>query len=313
MGNLDLSNQWGSGQGTDQIAQAASDGPVSLALVVDVSASISDADYNIQREGTALALRNVSNEILQMAEEGTPVILSYTEFAGEAQMRIPPTVIRDAEDLGQLAQQIEYMERQEFEGATLTSEAMAAGTAIHRQVEEQYGPLSRKVTDISADGYATHPFLHTMEQLYDDIEADEVAAVLTQREIALAEGIEINGIVMPDARADIMRALRAGDPDVSALRDDDGQITPDEIERIIQERPDLISGPNSSLAVNEAYHQQNVITGFSVRARNAEEYGETLELKLRRELFVAENDATQADGMGIEFQGGEIGFGANKI
>lgn len=263
-------------------------------MAIDISTSVSDADYNIQREGTALALRNLFDKIVEMAESGTPVVLSFVEFNDETHVRVPPMILRDADDVEALAQQIEKMERVDPEGTTLTSQALATATDIHRQVEAQYGPLSRKVTDVSADGFGTLIGRRDLEPRGDD-DAAEFANAAAQRDIATAEGIEINGIIMPQHMQDVGRAIRADDPQaLEMLREDKygegGGIDQDEIDQLLRERPELFTGPNSSIALNEAYYRQNVVNGFTVRAANAEAYGETLQMKLERELLIGQND-----------------------
>ncbi len=296
MANLsDLTRQWGEGEGVDQVAQNAGQGPVSLVLAVDVSASISDADYNIQREGTGIALRNISHELVAMAERGTPAVITYIEFSETAAIRIEPRLLRSAADVEQLAQEIERMERADLGKTTFTSDAMAVGTDVHRRVGEQYGHLSRKVTDISADGFGTQLSRNSVDPVNPE-EVAEFARVLGQRDIALAEGIEINGIVMPSYSGDIGRALVAKDSMVLEMLRGDDHIDDAELERLIRERPELFTGAGSSVAVNEEYYRKNVVTGFTVRAPNAEAYGETLEMKLQRELLIGQDYVPENGG-----------------
>lgn len=303
MGQSGLTLNWGDGQGTDQVAVSQVVEPVSLVMAVDISTSVTDADYNIQREGTALALRNISDKIVEMAESGTPVVLSFVEFNDETHVRVQPTILRDADDVEALAQQIEQMERMDTEGTTLTSQALATATDIHRQVEAQYGPLSRKVTDVSADGFGTRASRRDMEPSGDD-DVAEFANAAAQRDIATMEGIEINGIIMPHHHQDIGAALRAGDAQIREMikpdwRGEGGGLDAEEMETLIRERPELFEGPNSSIAMNEAYYQQNVVNGFTVRAPNAEAYGETLQMKLERELLIGQNDGQGMRGPSV--------------
>lgn len=288
---IDLKGSWGGGSGTEPDLTPVE--PVSLAMVVDVSNSITDADYRIQREGTGIALKNVTPDIVAMAESGTPVIASYTEFSGEAVVRIEPTLLQSAEDIEAFAAKVAGMERLDIEGETLPSEALKTTTALHAQVEEQYGPLYRKITDISADGYGSQPKGHTQDQLYTESERPEVEALQEQRDIAMRNGIEVNGIIMPDADVDFDRALRSGDGLAEELVDNDDvqerehytdNLTDEELEKFQAERPEYFEGPDSSAAINERFYWENGVTGFTMRANSAEEYGETLERKLRLEL-----------------------------
>lgn len=242
-----LTLDWGAGQGTNETDKAADTRPVSLALVVDVSGSITNADYAIQRDGTALALRNIAPDIAAMAEDGTPVIASFIEFTGTATVRIAPRPLLNEADVEALSAEIDGMYRVLPNSGTLVSEGLSVATAVHDQVEQQYGPLSRKVTDISADGYGSSPMPYAMQGEPESYELERLA-VVNQRDIAFSKGIEINGIVMPDLEGNI------------------------------------------SLTDNDSYHRNNTITGFAVTVHNAEEYGETLEMKLRRELLIGQND-----------------------
>ncbi len=294
-----LTLDWGSGGGTDQVAATPAVAPVSLVMAIDISTSVSDADYNIQREGTALALRNISDKIVDMAETGTPVVLSYIEFNDEASVRVPPVILRDAEDVEALAQRIEQMERMDTEGTTLTSQALAKATDIHRDVEEQYGPLFRKVTDVSADGFGTTAHRDDLEPV-GSADAEEFKNAAIQRDIATANGIEINGIIMPDVDADINkgldRALDADDAMVREMLESDDRITDEEVSQLLRDRSEFFDHDVSSIERNEAYYQQNVVNGFTVRAPNAEAYGETLQMKLERELLIGQNDTQGIDG-----------------
>lgn len=289
-----LTLQWGSGEGHDLGANDLIAEPVSLVMAIDVSTSISDPDYIIQREGTALALRNIADEIVKMAESGTPVVLTYLEFNDEATIRIEPTIHRDAEDVELLAQKVESMQRIDTEGTTLTSKALAAATDIHTLVENRYGTLSRKVTDVSADGFGTQGSRRDIDPAGPD-DAAEFANVLEQRDRATAQGIEINGIIMPHHIADIRVALRDKDPQILGMLREGGGISQDEIDTLVRERPELFTGDGSSIALNERFYKENVVNGFTMRAPTAEAYGETLELKLIRELLISNNDTTTTE------------------
>lgn len=281
---------WGDGSGTDEVEKTAFVTPMSLVMAVDASKSIDDNEYTVQREGTALALRNVSDDVVAMAQSGTPVVLSYIEFSDQAHVRVEPRILRDAEDVESLAREIEAMERVDLGSRTYTSNALALGTDIHEQVNEQYGPLSRKVTDVSADGFGTQRSRRDLDPTNSD-DAQEFENVRFQRDRALSEGVEVNAILMPEYGSDLDRALRNDDPMVlEMLRSDDG-LSDEEINTLLRERPELFSGPGSSEDLLRRYHEENVITGFTVNAKNAEEYGETLEMKLRRELLIGQNDA----------------------
>lgn len=290
-GDNTLTLEWGDGSGTDEVEENAGNEPVSLALVVDVSRSITDADYRIQREGTGLALRNISDDIVAMAEEGTPVIVSYVEFSSDSEVMIQSRVLTSAEDVEQLAFEIENMERSGM-GGTRISEGMSAARAVHEQVAAEYGPLSRTITDISADGFTKE------SALGDEARLEELMAVQAEHALAMANGTEVNGIVMPDFE-EKERATEANAESLMLLMDvfsgEDGKLDPQERERMFEMLERMRIDPETAVSdlldETEAYFRDNVITGFTVRANNAEEYGETLEMKLRRELLIGQNDA----------------------
>jgi len=290
-GDNTLTLDWGDGSGTDEVEANAGYGPVSLALVVDVSNSITDADYRIQREGTGMALRNISDDVVEMAEAGTPVIVSYVEFSSDSEVIIQSRVLTSAEDVEQLAFEIENMERS-GSGGTLISEGISAARAVHEQVAAEYGPLSRTITDISADGFTKE------SSLSDEARLEELMAVQAEHALAVANGTEINGIVMPDFEEE-ERVERSNAERLIMMMEifsgDDGKLDPQERERMFEMLERMRQDPETAVAElldeTEAYFQEHVITGFTVRANNAEEYGETLEMKMRRELLIGGNGA----------------------
>jgi hypothetical protein len=147
-----------------------------LVLAVDVSGSVNQTRFELQRQGYAAAFRNP--RVLKAVRSGAAGAIAVTmvQWTGPAlQIHVVPwTVIRDEASAQAFAAAIESTPRQLFGGGTSISGAIDYGAAL--LLDSPYKG-ARQVLDISGDG------------------ANNRGRVVTQaRDEAVAAGIVINGL-----------------------------------------------------------------------------------------------------------------------
>ena len=150
---------------------------IALILALDVSGSISDANYRLQRDATAAVLRDQT--MVRAIDPSYPAAIAVVMWSTGPRLVIPWRVIRTQEDSESLASELEQIER-----------PMTGGTFMYVAVDYsidlfESAPCTpeRQVIDVSADAY-------------DDDNHVELA-----RDRAAELGITINGlpIVTPQA------------------------------------------------------------------------------------------------------------------
>lgn len=144
---------------------------VALILLMDVSASIGDADWQKQRDGTAEAFMHPTVQGTVEALEGGVAIQAMV-FGGRAHVALPWRVARTGADLDAFAVDMKALKRQ-TEIATNTGRAVEAALD---QMDNAPCEATKKVIDISTDGI------------------DEKVTVEAARNKAQAKGITINAI-----------------------------------------------------------------------------------------------------------------------
>ena len=148
-----------------------------LVLAADVSRSINDDEFNLQRKGYSAALSDP--RVLAAITSGTnrSIALTYMEWSGSGEQKIVVdwTTIHDGEDAGVIASQILAAPRS-FLSRTSISEAIDFSVA-----ELAAAPVSaeRKVIDISRDGTS-----------------NAGRPIPDARDEAVAKGITINGLAI---------------------------------------------------------------------------------------------------------------------
>jgi hypothetical protein len=158
-------------------ASAAEGVDLALVLAVDVSRSIDDGEFKLQRDGYAAALVNpaVVRAITSGPQRG--IALAYVEWSGDEQQRfiVDWTVIRDGETAAVVADTILKAPRP-FASRTSISGAIDVSRAAF-----QHMPVAseRHVIDVSGDGTNNAGRLSTQA-----------------RDEAVAEGITINGLAI---------------------------------------------------------------------------------------------------------------------
>lgn len=129
-------------------AQAACS--LALALGLDVSASVDEAEYRLQLDGLAAALRapDVQRQILSNAE--TPIWLTAFEWAGADHQRslLGWRPLSTARDIEAVARQLEATRRQRSTSSTAIGAAMRHASGLFER-----GPgCWRRTLDLSGDG-----------------------------------------------------------------------------------------------------------------------------------------------------------------
>jgi hypothetical protein len=153
--------------------------PVDLALVlaVDVSRSIDDAEFDLQRQGYAAALTNP--RVLQAIQSGPlrAITVTFIEWSsdGEQKIVVDWTVLKDGETGAALAQTILDAPRSYYSRTSISSAIDFAVRDFARSNVE----ATRRVIDVSGDGTN-----------------NSGRPVPDARDAAIAAGITINGLAI---------------------------------------------------------------------------------------------------------------------
>lgn len=160
-------------------AQTAANQPVDLNLVlaVDVSGSVNQRRFELQRDGYAAAFRNP--RVLKAVRGGGlqgAIAVTVVQWTGPAlQVHVVPwTLIRDEASISAFAAAIETAPRQLYSGGTSISGAIDRGAAL--LARPPYAAM-RRVIDISGDGANNRG-----------------RPAVEARDDAIAKGITINGL-----------------------------------------------------------------------------------------------------------------------
>ncbi|MEP5151703.1 DUF1194 domain-containing protein [Planktotalea sp.] len=123
---------------------------IALLLAVDVSSSVSDAEYTLQQKGLARAL--ISEDVMHaiLETQAGHVAFSMFEWSGRYQQNIVVdwTIFDSQEDVFAVAQQIANSKRQYFEFPTAMGFSLGYGAGLLKQAP----PCDRRVMDVSGDG-----------------------------------------------------------------------------------------------------------------------------------------------------------------
>jgi uncharacterized protein DUF1194 len=154
---------------------AAAQADVALVLAVDVSGSVSEERFKLQREGIAQALD--SEDLAAVVSSGNHRVIevAVVEWAEEQVLIVPWTVVRSRQDLAEVASRLRSTPRSWVHTRTDPSGGIAAADALFTNAPLQ---PERKVIDVSGDG----------EQNTGEIPTTEA------RDAAVARDITINGL-----------------------------------------------------------------------------------------------------------------------
>ena len=165
-------------------APARGDEAVDAAIVLaaDVSRSIDDEEFDLQRRGYAAAI--VSDKLMEAIRSGPhgAIALAYVEWAGEGEQAIVVdwTVVRNPTDAQKFAAALTSSSRS-FLGRTAIGSALDFAENLFGEINVQ---ADRKVIDVSGDGTS-----------------NQGRAVTEARDGALQAGAVINGLAIFNRRA----------------------------------------------------------------------------------------------------------------
>ena len=166
-----------------------------LSLVIDVSGSVSAAEYNLQRQGyqNAFLDATVQSNILSFAGQGG-IVVNVIQFAADAQQAIGWTLLNDAASINSFAATIGGMSRIAFAAGNTTDVQDGMALAISNLNSNTYVG-ARRVIDVSGDGHQNDdPACTVSAPSYNQA----CAAVQAERDAAAAAGIRINGLAIED-------------------------------------------------------------------------------------------------------------------
>jgi hypothetical protein len=148
---------------------------VALVLAIDVSGSIDDYHFKLQREGIAGALE--SEEVATALSNGVnqTIEIAVIEWAEEQHLLVPWTVVRGREDVGALAARLRGANRSWLHTKTDPGGGIAAA---ERLFAAQPVAALRRVIDVSGDGCQN---------------TGEVATA-DARDAAVSRGLTVNGL-----------------------------------------------------------------------------------------------------------------------
>lgn len=163
-----------------------------LVLAVDVSASVNTAEYELQMHGIAAAFRDAEVVSAILSSGGLGIAVSVVQWAdqGEQEVSVDWTLVYDAASAARLAEVIWNLPRSAVRGLTGIGNLIQFGhILLHANRFDGY----RKVIDISGDGVA-------------NIGVRPALA----RELAVADGITINGLAILNEQPNLDRYYERG-------------------------------------------------------------------------------------------------------
>lgn len=167
--------------GTTRATQAAESVDVALVLAADVSRSIDDGEFELQRKGYAEGI--TSPKVLTAIQAGAhrAIAICFVEWAGPEEQTVVAkwTVIRDGETAAEFASTLLKAPRS-YTGRTSIS---AAIDFAMMQLGESGVEADRRIIDISGDGTS-----------------NAGRPVTAARDEAVAKGVTINGLAIINER-----------------------------------------------------------------------------------------------------------------
>lgn len=122
---------------------------VALILLIDVSASVSDTDYTLQKNGVVSAFNDIQiQKIIESHSDG--IAISIHEWSTNTDITIPWIIIKTKDDLSML---IELINKKQYNQnvSGMTGLGRAIDYAIDYFVKVPCQP-DRKIIDVSSDG-----------------------------------------------------------------------------------------------------------------------------------------------------------------
>lgn len=162
---------------------AATECKLALALALDISSSVNDREYAIQRDGLARAFRTPEVIEAMLIPEGTGVAVAVYEWSGYNQQDvvIPWTLLESEAAIHAIADRLAAHQRPYSDLTTALGKAVEYGARLLARAPR----CARKVLDISGDG-----------------ENNDGAGPGHYRAQGLLAGLTINGLVITGAVPD---------------------------------------------------------------------------------------------------------------
>jgi hypothetical protein len=163
-----------------------------LSLVIDVSKSVDNNEYNLQLQGYQKAFQNatVQSNILSYASLGG-IVVNVIQFSDNAQQQIGWTQLTTTAKINDFANAIGTMTRL-FSGKTDVQDGILLGTS---SMANNGYEGARKVIDVSGDGHQnSDPSCNATAPNYTEV----CASVQTARNDAATAGIVVNGLAIED-------------------------------------------------------------------------------------------------------------------
>jgi hypothetical protein len=209
-----------------------------LVLAVDISGSINDAEYNLQKTGYVNAFNNLS--LWNAIEAGAldKIAVTYVEWSGAAQQYqlVDWTLIDSYASSQTFASAIGATTRAGGEAYNLTAPGSAINYSAGLFIDNGYDG-TRNVIDVSGDG-----------------SRNDGAITATARDAAFSNGISINGLVIEGSEAGLfnwyVNNVQIG-PNSFVIAasgfDTFGTAVSDKLEREIINPPNVIPEPTTML------------------------------------------------------------------
>ncbi len=160
---------------------------VALALIIDVSGSVSQGEFELQMQGTADALQDALVSEALLAEAAALTLIQWSG-ASRQEVVVPWTVMDSDPAITGFAEQVLAAERVWQHYSTAIGSALAFTGDYFAEA-----PLcERRVIDVSGDG-----------------EANEGTSVTAERDRLLALGFVINGIAIEGAEAGLTEYFKS--------------------------------------------------------------------------------------------------------
>jgi hypothetical protein len=161
---------------------------LALVLALDVSSSVDDREYDLQRKGLAAALDAPDIRHAILGGQGD-VALSVYEWSGRFQhkLHLDWTLLRSHADITRAAAALAAMERSTSEYPTALGSALGYGAQVMARAPD----CARRVIDVSGDGITNQGF----------------GPALAYRHFPF-ENITVNGLVILGHDAEVLRHYR---------------------------------------------------------------------------------------------------------
>src|SRR6056297_2140690 len=172
--------------GTSMTAPARSQERMALHLVLafDASASVNDVEFDIQRTGTARALRHPSvQSAIAQAEGGVAISIVQWSSVGLQALALDWAVLRNAGDVDAFADRVRAMPRELSGGGTMIHTGLAFAA---RQLDTAPGTARRRVIDLSGNG-----------------RSDDHDKMVEMRDRLVRDGVIINALAIEEHNDDL--------------------------------------------------------------------------------------------------------------